>query len=327
MSRPIRIFIAGFGRIGRTILRQILSRHPTITVVGIADLSPPDMAAYLFRYDSVDGPWAETVESHRGSLRIGNRAIPYIWADRPLTTSLDAVDVVLECTGRTEDRDAVNCWLRAGARWVIVSGPSDISDATVVLGALENLPPGARIISNASCTTNAVAPLLTRIDADVGIVAGHVTTIHCTTGSQPTVDRPGGSWQRSRAAGESIIPTSTSALGQLRDIAPSLADRVTIAAARIPTISVSAIDAVLQLERWPPDLETFLAGLSDDRIIGQCDDPCVSVDFRGRTESLIIAQPETQTIAPRQLRLFGWYDNEAGYSARMIDVAQKLANT
>lgn len=194
------------------------------------------------------------------------------------------------------------------------------------MGASGALPQDARILSNASCTTNAIAPLLCAVHARCGIERAHVTTIHCATASQPTTDRPGETLERSRASHESIVPTSTSAAAQVLKVLPALQGRLSIAAARIPTISVSAIDAVIQCATPPGNAEALLDSLTDGTIIGASHDPCVSVDFRGRSESLILARTETQMVGDGQLRIFGWYDNEAGFSARMRDMAQRLAH-
>lgn len=325
----ISIAINGFGRIGRTLLRQILTveGHDDIEVVVINDIAPIDTCAYLFKYDSVYGPCPLPVKTANSSLQVGQTSIP-VWSRADLTEAdLASVDVVLECTGRATNRDVAEAGLRAGAASILISGPSPAADVTVVLGANNHDLGDAKIISNASCTTNAIAPLLRSIDLGVGVERAHITTIHCYTGSQPTVDVPGPSLERSRAAAVSMIPTTTSAAHQVTQILPEFLGRLSVSAVRVPSLSVSAIDAVIQVsEECEERLDEFIEDLFDnDPIVGLTDDPCVSTDMRGRSESLILATRETAIIGHKQLRLFGWYDNEWGFSARMIDMTRQIA--
>ncbi|MBU2960730.1 aldehyde dehydrogenase [Citreicella sp. C3M06] len=326
MTRPVRIFINGFGRIGRTVFRQIIAGSPAIEITGINDVAPLDTCAYLLRYDSVFGPFPALVEVAPGALIVAGRQVPFHAVQDLRQLDLSGVDVVLECTGRAGSREVAMAGLDAGAARVLISGPSQAADLTYVIGASGAVPQDARILSNASCTTNAIAPLLRAVHARCGIERAHVTTIHCATASQPTTDRPGETLERSRASHESIVPTSTSAAAQVLKVLPALQGRLSIAAARIPTISVSAIDAVIQCAAPPGKVEALLDSITDGTIIGASHDPCVSVDFRGRTESLILARTETQVVGDGQLRIFGWYDNEAGFSARMLDMTQRLAH-
>lgn len=325
MARPVRIFINGFGRIGRTVFRQVVTGSRPVEIVGINDVAPLETCAYLLRYDSVYGPFPAPVEAAQTALIVAGRRVPFHAVTDLRELDLSGVDVVLECTGRANRRDVAEAGLDAGAARVLISGPSKVADLTAVLGARDALPEGVRIVSNASCTTNAIAPLLRALDECCGIARAHVTTIHCATGSQPTVDRPGETLERSRAANESIVPTSTSAAAQVANVLPGLADRLSIAAVRIPSISVSAVDAVIQFTTPPGDVEALLDRIADGQVIGSCADPCVSFDFRGRQESLILARTETQSVGPDQLRIFGWYDNESGFSARMLDMTERLA--
>ncbi|MCF6443747.1 type I glyceraldehyde-3-phosphate dehydrogenase [Nereida sp. MMG025] len=326
---PLRIAINGFGRIGRVVLRQLLTspHHSDIKVVAINDIAPIETCAYLFKYDSVYGPCPLPVCIEAGDLRIGDHAIPLHRHENLRDVDLGGVDVLLECTGRATTREVAQAGLIAGARSVLISGPSQAADVTTVLGANDHELANARIVSNSSCTTNAIAPLLCRLDQSLGINRAHITTIHCYTGSQPTVDVPGPSLERSRAAANSMIPTTTSAATQITQVCPQMSGRLSVAAVRVPSLSVSAIDAVVQLQRTPKDEvhEAVRNICADGHIIGKTDDPCVSSDMRGRPESLVIALPELQMIGETQLRLFGWYDNEWGFSARMVDMARKIA--
>jgi glyceraldehyde 3-phosphate dehydrogenase len=323
----MRIFINGFGRIGRTVLRQIFADpSEEFEIVGINDIAPLETCAYLLRYDSVFGPFPQNVGVGEQRLTIGKHDIPFTALADIANIDLSGVDIVFECTGKANTRDVAARGLRAGAEAVLISGPSGAADVTVVLGANEDQLGDAQIISNASCTTNAIAPLLRAMDAKFGIERAHITTIHCYTGSQPTVDTPAASFARSRAAAVSMVPTSTSAADQVMGVLPEFADRLSIAAVRVPVISVSAVDAVLQLNiPIGAPVEKVLSGMfAGTGIVGLTDDPCVSTDMRGRPESLVLALPETHCIDSNQVRLFGWYDNEWGFSARMLDMARRM---
>ena len=325
----MKVFINGFGRIGRTILRQILHAPGTsdVEVVGINDIAPLESCAYLFQYDSVFGPYPGPVEGRNGTLIVDAARLPFSHAPDISGLDLAGVDVVLECTGKATSREVAERGLSAGAASVLISGPSDAADTTVVLGANENALGAARIVSNASCTTNAIAPLLKALDMGLGIERGHITTIHCYTGSQPTVDMPGPSFERSRAAAVSMVPTSTSAAAQVTRVLPDMQDRVSVTAVRVPCISVSAVDATFQLAELPGEpVEDFLRDAFDGTgIVSTTKDACVSTDMRGRPESLVLALRETRLIQPTQLRVFGWYDNEWGFSTRMIEMARRMA--
>lgn len=327
MTRPIRVAINGFGRIGRTVLRMVATgQAPGIEVVAINDIADPATCAYLFRYDSVFGPFPGPVALDGQSLVVDGRAIPFTAAADLSALDLSGVDIVLECTGKAEARAVAERGLAAGARRVLISGPSAAADVTAVVGANEEAARGARIVSNASCTTNALAPLLKLVDATFGVVSGHMTTIHCYTGSQPTVDAPRGPLERSRAAALSMVPTSTSAGRLLGVVLPDLAGRVTARAVRVPTASVSAIDLMVAL-RSAPSGEELAATLrsAQGRLIGWEDAPLVSTDLRGRSESVILQAGEISVAEGGLARIYGWYDNEWGFSARLLEMARLMA--
>ncbi len=325
----MRIAINGFGRIGRTVLRQCLTdpAQSDIEIVSLNDIASRADCAYLFKYDSVYGPYPGTVEATEDALVVDGRRIPFTRQPDLSQLDLRGVDVLLECTGIVSTRAEAARGLEAGAANVLISGPCLEAERTIVLGANEDTLGNARIVSNASCTTNALAPLLSALDRAVGVRHGHMTTVHCYTGSQPSVDKPRGPFERSRAAAISMVPTTTSAAKLIDHVLPGLAGRVTGAAVRVPAISVSAVDLVVQLENAPREgAEAMLSAIAEaSAVIGATQDPCVSVDMRGRPESLVIALPETQASAPDHLRIFGWYDNEWGFSARMIDMARLMA--
>lgn len=323
-----RVAINGFGRIGRSILRILLGERNDIDIVLINDIAPLDSCAYLFQYDSVFGPWRDEVEAAEHSLRIGSRAIPF-FAEKDISRlDLSNVDVLMECTGQPYTRSYLSRGLDAGARRVLISGPADDADLTLILGANESAFVGQPIISNGSCTTNALAPLLKAIDELYGIVGGQMTTVHCYTGSQPTVDRPGGDFARSRAAALSMVPTSTSAHKLVGKVLPQLAGKIEARAIRVPTASVSAIDLTVAMNNSPSArqvIDDLRDVASKSRVLGWIEKPLVSVDMRARPESLVISGPEISVSAGGLLRVFGWYDNEWGFANRMLEVSTLIA--
>ncbi len=324
----MKLFINGFGRIGRSVLRAWLGtpdQWPGVQVVGINDIAAADMCAYLFQYDSVFGPWRGSVALQGDCLVVNGRALPLRRVADLSGLDLKGVDVVLECTGRADPRAVALRGVQAGARRVLVSGPSAGADVTVVLGANEGALAGQVVVSNASCTTNALAPLVKVLDEGWGVVTGSMTTIHCYTGSQPTVDAPAADFARSRAAALSMVPTTTSAQRLLDVVLPHLAGRIEGSAVRVPTASVSAVDLAVMLAR-PVTVAAVNAALrSVGGVIGATDQALVSSDLRARSESIVMACPQTRVTAGGMLRVFGWYDNEWGFSNRMLDVARLMA--
>ena len=324
----MKIAINGFGRIGRTILRQVLTRPQTapIEVALINDIAPLDMLAYLFAYDSTFGPWPGEVAGRGAALHVADRAIPVTHAPDLAHTDLSGVDVLLDCTGIARSSDVAARGLGAGAGKVLISGPSPAAELTVVLGANHDRLGDARIVSNASCTTNALAPLVRLVEAEWGVETGWMTTIHCYTGSQPTIDAPGAEYARSRAAALSMVPTTTSAQRLLDVVLPGIAGRIEGAAVRVPVASVSAVDLTV-MTRARPDVATVNAALAAaGGVIGRTDRPLVSSDLRARPESIVMALPETRVTSGGLLRLFGWYDNEWGFANRMLDVAARMGS-
>ena len=323
----MQIFLNGFGRIGRSILRAWAAepqRWPGLVIAGINDITDAQMAAYLFEYDSVFGPWRGTVTLEGTTLTVNGHAIPLHRTPDISTLDLSAIDLVMECTGRADGVEIASRGLSAGAKRVLISGPSQAAELTVVLGANDHRIAGQRLISNASCTTNALAPLAKLIHETWGIVTGSMTTIHCYTGSQPTTDAPAADYARSRAAALSMVPTTTSAQRLLDQVLPEIAGRIEGSAVRVPTASVSAVDLCLMLERPTTVTQVNTALQSAGGVIGATDRPLVSSDLRARPESIVMALPETRLTKGGMLRVFGWYDNEWGFSNRMLDVATRL---
>lgn len=326
MSDPITLAINGLGRIGRTILRQIALQgaDSPFRVTHLNDIAPIETIAYLLKFDSVFGPFPGDISIDGDALSVNGHKLA-VSQSSDLQIDLSGIDLLLDCTGKAKTRDWAERGLARGARQVLISGPAPVADVTVVLGANDDALGQARIVSNASCTTNALAPLLKVMDAAWGIDTAHMTTIHCYTGSQPMIDAPRDDLARSRAGALSMVPTTTSATRLIDQVLPHLAGRISGAAVRVPTASVSAVDIVLTARALPEgDPNSALRQLADQSpVIGWTDWPNVSSDLRARPESVILALPETKRIGA-QLRVFGWYDNEWGFSARMLDMAELM---
>lgn len=327
----MRVLINGFGRIGRTVLRawaQDRAAWPGVDLVAVNDIAPPETCAHLFEYDSVFGPFRGGVTLSGGALNVAGHALALTRTADLATLDLAGIDLVMDCTGQADTPVFAQAGLRAGAGRILISGPSSAADATVVLGANDDALGDQRVISNASCTTNALAPLARVLDAAFGLRTGWMTTIHCYTGSQPTQDAPRGhDLARARAAALSMVPTTTSAGRLVGQVLPHLAGRLRCAAVRVPVASVSAIDLTFLPDRaaTPDQVNAVLRGAGG--VIGWTDRPLVSTDLRARPESVVMALPETAVTvgAPGLIRVFGWYDNEWGFSCRMLDMAQRMA--
>jgi glyceraldehyde 3-phosphate dehydrogenase len=325
----VKMFINGFGRIGRSVLRAWLQGQPQgmwpgLEIVGINDIAAPEMCAYLFQYDSVFGPFPGSVVQEGGALKVNGQSIALHRVPDLTELDLSGVDLVLECTGRGDRHDIASQGMVAGAGRVLISGPSAVADYTVVLGANDAGLADQKIVSNASCTTNALAPLVRLLNDRWGVVTGSMTTIHCYTGSQPTVDAPAANYARSRAAALSMVPTTTSAQRLLDLVLPEVAGRIEGSAVRVPVASVSAVDLTVLLERPAAAAELNAAFHAAGGVIGAIDGPLVSTDLRARPESIVMATPETRVTAGGLVRVYGWYDNEWGFSNRMLDIALRM---
>lgn len=324
---PINLAINGFGRIGRSLLR-LASLSSEWEVALINDVAPLETCAYLFEFDSIFGPWPGDVCVGEDCLIVDGRPIPFHRSKKIGGLDLSHIDVVMECTGHSQTMDFARSARAAGACRVLISGPASGADVTLVIGANETAYGGQGIVSNASCTTNALGPILRVADDLFGIVGGQMTTIHCYTASQPVVDQPRGDLARSRAAALSMVPTTTSAHTLLNDILPHLAGKIDARALRVPTASVSAIDLTISL-RDCDDVATARRRLktacSASPVLGWTEKPLVSADLRGRSESLVVSGREISLAAGNLLRIFGWYDNEWGFANRLLDMARLIS--
>ena len=327
----VRVAINGFGRIGRLVMRAACeSRRDDIEIVGINDLGPVETNAHLLRYDSVHGRFPGEVATGEGWMDIGRGKIT-VTAERDpakLPWRRLGVDVALECTGIFTKREAAAKHLEAGAKKVIISAPADGADLTLVMGVnQDDLKPEHQIISNASCTTNCLAPVAYVLHKGIGIERGYMTTIHSYTGDQNTVDTLHSDLRRARAAALSLIPTSTGAAKAVGLVLPALKGRLDGTAIRVPTANVSLIDFTFDSARETSGDE--VNALMEDAaksnrlkgIVGINKAPTVSVDFNHDPHSSVFDVTQTQVLDKRFVRVLSWYDNEWGFSNRMVEVA------
>ena len=330
-----RITINGFGRIGRLVLRAIREREPELECVGINDIADAPTLAHLFKWDSVHGPYRGGVEAAGQALLVDGERIP-VWSERDpskLPWGSLGVAVAIEATGLFADRAAASRHLDAGAERVLITAPAKDPDLTVVLGVNGDAyrPDQHRIVSNASCTTNCLAPVAKVLNARFGIEAGWMTTIHAITNDQRILDLPHSDLRRARAANLSMIPTSTGAARAIGLVLPELAGKLDGFAMRVPTANVSVVDLAVELtaETKP---ETLIAELREAAagelrgILEICDEPLVSADFLGNTHSSIVDAAYTKVMKGRFAKLLSWYDNEWGYANRVAELARFMAS-
>ncbi len=332
----IRIAINGFGRIGRLVLRAIIeSRRNDVQVVGINDLGSVDTNAHLLKYDSVHGTLPAEVTVDGNTMDVGQGPIKVIAEREPTKLPWNdlGVDIALECTGLFNSRDAAAQHLEAGANKVLVSAPATNADLTVVYGVNhDKLNRDHTVVSNASCTTNCLAPVADVLHKAVGIERGFMTTIHAYTGDQRTVDTLHKDLRRARAAGVSMIPTSTGAAKAVGLVLPELAGKLDGTAIRVPTPNVSMIDLtfVASRETTSEEVNAAVKEAADGRmagILGYVEAPLVSIDFNHSPLSSAFDSTQTQVLEGTFVRVLSWYDNEWGFSNRMPDTAIAMANT
>ena len=328
----VRVGINGFGRIGRNILRAGL-RNPAIKFVAVNDLAGVETLAHLLRYDSVLGPFGEGVEVNADALSINGEAVRVFAEAHPSNIDWESVgaEVVVEATGHFARGEDARQHLRGGVKKVIVSAPATDEDVTIVLGVNESLydPRRHHVISNASCTTNCIAPVARVVHEQFGIRAAHVTTVHSYTNGQNLLDLPHRDLRRGRAAALSMIPTSTSAAKLVPKILPELAGKFAAIGVRVPTPNVSLIDFAAEVERETSVAEVNAAlkraaGSCLRGILASSEGPLVSVDFRRNPHSSIVDAEYTKVIG-RLVKILAWYDNEWGYSCRVIDLVRYIA--
>ena len=330
----VRVAINGFGRIGRNVLRAIIESGRTdIEVVGINDLGPVETNAHLFRYDSVHGRFNGTVTTKGDSIDVGRGPIK-VTAERDpakLPWKELKVDIAMECTGIFTDKEKAALHLTAGARKVLVSAPATNADLTVVYGVNhDQLKAEHTIVSNASCTTNCLAPVAFILDAAVGIEKGYMTTIHAYTGDQPTLDTMHKDLYRARAAALSMIPTTTGAAKAVGLVLPSLKGKLDGSSIRVPTPNVSLIDFkfIAKKNTTVEEINAAMKQAAAGKLKGILDindQPLVSSDFNHNPASSTFDLKQTTVMDGNLVRVVSWYDNEWGFSNRMSDTAVAMA--
>lgn len=326
----INVAINGFGRIGRLVLRAIMeSGRDDIKVVAINDLGSVETNAHLFKYDSVHGRFSGDVTTHQGNLVVNGHEIA-VCAERDpanLPWGQHQVDVAMECTGIFTKRADASKHLQAGAKKVLISAPASDEDLTVVYGVNhDKLSASHQIVSNASCTTNCLAPVASVLQSLCGIEHGFMTTIHAYTGDQRTVDTMHSDLHRARTAAQNIIPTSTGAAKAVGKVLPELLGKLDGTAVRVPTPNVSLVDLKCVVSR-AVTVEEICAAMTEASqghlagVLGVYDEPLVSSDFNHDPRSSVFALKETKVIDGTFVRVMSWYDNEWGFSNRMGDTA------
>lgn len=330
-----RIAINGFGRIGRMVLRVLMEHHSdSIEVVAINDLASLTDIAHLFEFDSTYGRWKGSVDCTENTLRINDSSIHVYSKKDPenLPWKDLEIDTVLECTGVFRTREGMQKHITAGAKKVLLSAPAkgDI-DGTFVVGVNEDTynPKTHILVSNASCTTNCLAPVAKVLHTSFGIISGLMTTIHSYTGDQRILDSPHKDLRRARSAGQNIIPTTTGAAKAVALVLPELKGKLNGMAFRIPTATVSVVDLVVQLEKKASAKEVNKALCSASLnelqgILGYEEKPLVSKDFLQESRSSIVDASLTQDMGNGLVKIVAWYDNEWGYSCRLADMVCKM---
>ena len=330
----VKVAINGFGRIGRNILRAIVeSGREDIEVVAVNDLGPVETNAHLLRFDSVHGrfPHQVTVEGDTISVGRGKIKVTAIKNPAELPHAALGVEIALECTGIFTARDKAAAHLTAGAKRVIVSAPADGADLTVVYGVNhDKLTKEHHVISNASCTTNCLAPVVKVLNDAIGIDHGFMTTIHSYTGDQPTLDTMHKDLYRARAAALSMIPTTTGAAKAVGLVLPELKGKLDGSAIRVPTPNVSVVDLKFVAKRATSveEINAAIKAAADGPlkgILGYTDKPNVSCDFNHDSHSSVFHLDQTKVIDGTFVRILSWYDNEWGFSNRMADTAVAMA--
>jgi glyceraldehyde 3-phosphate dehydrogenase len=332
----VRVAINGFGRIGRLVLRSIIEHGRTdIEVVAINDLGPVETNAHLLRYDSVHGRFPGTVTSGEDYIDVGTGKIRVTAIRNPadLPHKELGVDIALECTGIFTTKTAAAAHLEAGAKRVLVSAPCDNADKTIVYGVNhDQISASDLVVSNASCTTNCLAPMAKVLHDNFGIVSGLMTTVHATTATQKTVDAPSVmDWRGGRGAAQNIIPSSTGAAKAVGRVIPELNGKLTGMAFRVPTSNVSVVDLTVNLAS-PASYDQIKAAMKAASegpmagILGYTEEEVVSNDFLGQSCTSVFDAGAGIALTDTFVKLVAWYDNEWGYSCKCLDLIEHMAS-
>ena len=330
-----KIGINGFGRIGRNVFKAIMKYHKSLEVVAINDHSGAETKAHLLKYDSIYGIYEKDISYDDKNLIVDGKKIKWSSYSNPneIDWKSSGVDIVIESSGRFRSATDTIGHINGGAKKVIISSPAKNDDITMVLGVNESEydKSNHQIISNASCTTNCVAPMVKVLNDNFGFESGFMSTIHSTTNDQSILDRGHKDLRRARAAGMNIIPTTTGAAKSVGEIIPELKGKINGLAFRVPTLYVSSVDLVCNLKSkvTKNDINEAFKDASDSNlknILEITDEPLVSVDFKQNPASCIIDSLSTEVISENLVKVIGWYDNEWGYSCRTADMVEFITN-
>jgi len=326
-----KVGINGFGRIGRNAFKAALEKNADFEIVAINDITDPATLAHLLKYDSCFGRFEGTVESKSDAIIVNGKEVKILAVRNPeeLPWKEMGVEVVLESTGLFTKKSEAEKHIKAGAKKVIISAPATDEDITIVMGVNEEKydPDTHNVISNASCTTNCLAPVAKVIDEEFGIERGLMTTIHSYTNDQRILDLPHKDLRRARAAAVSMIPTTTGAAKAVSLVLPQLKGKLNGFSMRVPTPAVSVVDIVLQLKKnaTKEEINSALKKAAEGElknILGFCEEPLVSIDFKGDPRSSIVDALSTMVIEDNMIKILSWYDNEWGYSNRVVDLME-----
>lgn len=329
----VKIAINGFGRIGRRVFRAGFDRK-NVEFVAVNDLTDAKTLAALLKHDSVHGTWDKEIQAGENSITVDGKELKVVSERDPASLPWKdmGVDVAMECTGRFRDRENASKHLSAGARKVIISAPAKDPDWTVVMGVNHNDYDTAKhkIISNASCTTNCLAPIAKVLLDNFGITKGFMTTVHAYTSDQSLLDLPHDDLRRARAAAMSMIPTTTGAAAATSLVIPELEGKLDGMAIRVPTPNVSLVDLVVETEKETTKdaVNSAMIKASENELKGilACsDEPLVSIDYNGNPHSSIVDLLSTNVMGGNLVKVISWYDNETGYSTRMVDIAEYIS--
>lgn len=329
----IKIGINGFGRIGRLALREMISRK-NMQVVAINDpFLTADYAAYMLEYDTVHGKFDRKIKSTENELVVDNKKIKFYTEKEPalIPWGKDGVDIVLECTGKFTSYEGAEAHLKAGAKKVVISAPGKNMPMFVMGVNQDTYTPDMKIVSNASCTTNCLAPLVKVVNDAFGIEEGLMSTVHATTATQLTVDGSSKKdWRGGRAASANIIPSSTGAAKAVGEVIPEMKGKLTGMSFRVPTINVSVVDLTCRLKK-PTTMEAIVKAFKKaekselNGIVGVCEQPLVSSDFIGERRTCVFDVKASIMLNPTFVKLVAWYDNEWGYSCKLVDLVEHIA--
>jgi len=329
----MKVGINGFGRIGRNALKAALDKGVDFDIVAINDITDPDTLAHLLKYDSCFGIFNGDIEARDDAIIVNGKEIKVLAVRDPaeLPWAEMGVDIVLESTGLFTKKADAGKHIEAGAKKVVISAPATDEDITIVMGVNEDKydPASHHVVSNASCTTNCLAPVAKVVDREFGIERGLMTTIHSYTNDQKILDLPHKDLRRARAAALSMIPTTTGAAKAVSLVLPQLKGKLNGGAMRVPTPAVSVVDVVFEL-RNKTDKDAVNAALKEASIsempgiLGYSEEPLVSIDYKGDPRSSIVDALSTMVIDENLLKILSWYDNEWGYSCRAIDLIEYM---